>query len=111
MLNNEGEQFELALASVTPAAAAGTTVTFNSGGAIAINEVKLPQITLSASPASVAEGNPVRLTAMLTDPLITSVPEETDFGTGARRFQHGRYERLRDPGQHRDTDGWQYGNG
>ena len=76
MLNNEGEQFEIALVSVTPATAVGTTVAFNSGGAIAISEVKLPQITLSASPASVAEGNSVRLTAMLTDPLITSVPEE-----------------------------------
>ena len=78
MLNNEGEQFELALASiVAPVLADGISgVVFNSGGAIAVTEVKLPQITLSASPASVAEGNSVRLTAMLTDPLITSVPEE-----------------------------------
>ena len=76
MLNNEGEQFELALVSVTPATAVGTTAAFNSGGAIAISEVKLPQITLSASPASVAEGNLVQLIATLTDPLVTSVPEE-----------------------------------
>ena len=77
MLNNEGEQFELALASIVAVLADGISgVVFSSGGAIAVSEVKLPQITLSASPASVTEGNSVRLTAMLTDPLITSVPEE-----------------------------------
>ena len=78
MLNNEDEQFTLALvnASVPSMTELITRAVFSSGGAIAVSEVKLPQITLSASPASVTEGNSVRLTAMLTDPLITSVPEE-----------------------------------
>ena len=58
MLNNEGEQFELALvsASAPSMAEAITRAVFSSGGAIAISEVRLPQTTLSPSPASVNEG-------------------------------------------------------
>ena len=75
MLDGEIEQFELALVSTTPATAAGTTVAFSSGGAIAVTEAPVPQVTLSVFSNSVQEGETVLLTARLTEELTGGVPE------------------------------------
>ena len=95
MLNGEIEQFELAFVNVSvPSMAEPTTyAVFSSGGAIAVTEAPVPQVTLSLEGgiSTIMEGGSVNLIATLAEPLPGGVPEPLTVELAVEGVSDGDY--------------------
>ena len=95
MLNGEIEQFELALVSASAPSQAEniTRAVFNSGGAIAVTEAPVPQVTLSLEGgiSTIMEGGSVNLIATLAEPLPDGVPEPLTVELAVEGVSSGDY--------------------
>ena len=95
MLDGEIEQFELALVSASAPSQAEniTRAVFNSGGAIAVTEAPVPQVTLSLEGgiSTIMEGGSVNLIATLAEPLPDGVPEPLTVELAVEGVSSGDY--------------------
>ena len=100
MVDGEIEQFTLAFVSASAPSMTEliTRAVFSSGGAIAVTEAPVPQVTLSLEGgiSTIMEGGSVNLIATLSEPLPGGVPEPLTVELAVEGVSDGDYSPLGD---------------